>query len=202
MWMNKHYTNYPFERYADDIVVHCNSKEEAEELLRSIHERLALFGLELHGDKTKLVYCKNYLRKDDHKSNSFTFLSYSFQPRAMVNKFGRHTKFTAFSPAICCKAKAFIKEKIRAVFNPRNINVSLESTAIKLNPKIRGWLHYYSRYNKRESAAVFAYLNTLIRRWIEEKYRLRSKRKVLEIYHKQIGDTRNLFYHWQKGIVY
>jgi RNA-directed DNA polymerase len=202
MWMSRHFANNPFERYADDIVVHCSSKDEAESLLMSIRERLQGFSLEFHPEKTKLVYCKNYQRKEEHEHNSFTFLSYSFQPRARVNKFGRHTKFMVFSPAICCKAKAFIKGKIRAVFNPRNITMPLESAAIKLNPKIRGWLNYYSRYNKRDAAAVFEYLNTLIRRWIEEKYRLRTKKKVLEAYQNQVQQERKLFYHWQQGIVH
>ncbi|MBD0299575.1 MAG: group II intron reverse transcriptase/maturase, partial [Nitrososphaera sp.] len=201
-WMSRHFVGNPFERYADDIVVHCSSKEEAERLLLSICERLLGFGLDLHPEKTKLVYCKTYQRKEEHEHNSFTFLSYSFQPRARANKFGRHTKFMVFSPAICCKAKAFIREKIRAVFNPRDTTVSLEKTAAKMNPKLRGWLNYYSRYNKRIAAAVFEYLNTLIRRWIEEKYRLRNKRKVLEAYQIQLQQDRKLFYHWQKGIVY
>lgn len=202
MWMGRYFAGNPFERYADDIVVHCSSKEEAENLLMSIRERLQGFGLELHPAKTKLVYCKNYQRKEEHEHNSFTFLSYSFQPRARANKFGRHTKFVVFSPAICCKAKAFIREKIRAVFNPRDTTISLERTAAKLNPKVRGWLNYYSRYNKRTAGAVFEYLNTLIRRWVEEKYRLRNKRKVLEAYQNQIQQDKKLFYHWQKGIVY
>ncbi|MBD0375948.1 MAG: group II intron reverse transcriptase/maturase [Flavisolibacter sp.] len=202
MWMSRHFSDNPFERYADDIVVHCSNKAEAESLLMSICERLQVFGLDLHPEKTKLVYCKNYQRKEEHEHNSFTFLSYSFQPRARANKFGRHTKFMVFSPAICCKAKAFIREKIRAVFNPRDTTVSLEKTAAKMNPKLRGWLNYYSRYNKRIAATVFEYLNTLIRRWIEEKYRLRNKRKVLEAYQIQIQQDRKLFYHWQRGIVY
>jgi len=202
MWMSRHFANNPFERYADDIVVHCSSKEEAERLLMSIRERLQSFCLELHPQKTKLVYCKNYQRKEEHEHNSFTFLSYSFQPRARANKFGRHTKFMVFSPAICCKAKAFIREKIRAVFNPRDTTISLERTAAKLNPKVRGWLNYYSRYNKRTAAAVFEYLNMLIRRWIEEKYRLRNKKKVLEAYQNQVQQERKLFYHWQQGIVH
>lgn len=201
MWMSRHFANNPFERYADDIVVHC-SREEAESLLLSIRDRLQGFCLEFHPEKTKLVYCKNYQRKEEHEHNSFTFLSYSFQPRARVNKFGRHTKFMVFSPAICCKAKAFIKEKIRVVFNPGNITMPLESAAIKLNPEIRGWLNYYSRYNKRDAALVFEYLNMLIRRWIEEKYRLRNKKKVLEAYQNQVQQERKLFYHWQQGIVH
>jgi group II intron reverse transcriptase/maturase len=201
-WMRKHYATNPFERYADDIIVHCNSKEEAESLLMTIRERLQGFGLELHPEKTKLVYCKNYQRKEEHEHNSFTFLSYSFQPRDRANKFGRHTKFMVFSPAICCKAKAFIREKIRAVFNPRDTTISLENTATKLNPKVRGWLNYYSRYNKRTAGAVFEYLNTLIRRWIEEKYRLRNKTKVLEDYRNLVKFQGGLFYHWKKGIIY
>lgn len=56
MWMSRHYASNRFERYADDIIVHCNSKEEAGHLLSSIRQRLQGFELELHPDKTKLVY--------------------------------------------------------------------------------------------------------------------------------------------------
>ena len=122
-------------------------RTEAEQLLSSIRERLAGFELELHPEKTKLVYCKNYQRKEQHEHNSFTFLSYSFQPRGMRKPWERTNKFMVFSAAICCKAKTFIRQRIRAVFNPRNTQVSLERVAVKLNPKIRGWLNYYCRFN-------------------------------------------------------
>ena len=135
MWMGKCFSSNPFERYADDIIVHCKSKEEAEKLVSSIMERLSVFDLELHPEKTKLVYCKNYLRKEQHEHNSFTFLSYSFQPRSKPNTFGKHYKFMVFSAAICEKAKTFIRERIRAVFNPRNTQISLEWAAEKLEPQ-------------------------------------------------------------------
>ena len=202
MWMSKFYPCNPFERYADDIIVHCSTEMEAQQLLASIAERLQGFGLELHPEKTKLVYCKNYLRKEKHEHNSFTFLSYSFQPRGRPNTFGKHQKFMVFSAAICCKAKSFIKQRIRAVFNPRNTQVSLEQTAIKLNPKIRGWLNYYSRFNPRIAREVFLYLNELIRRWIEEKFRLRSRKSVRNNYQNYVLLNRDLFLHWQKGIIY
>jgi RNA-directed DNA polymerase len=202
MWMGRHFASNPFERYADDIIVHCNSEAEADHLLVSIRERLAGFGLELHPEKTKLVYCKSWKRKEQHEHNSFTFLSYSFQPRSKPNTFGRHDKFTVFNAAICCKAKAFIKEKIRAVFNPRNTQVSLERVAAKLNPKIRGWLNYYSRFNPGIAGNVFLYLNVLIRRWIEEKFRLRGKRAVLLKYQSYMRANAGLFVHWKKGIKY
>lgn len=201
-WMSKYFPSNPFERYADDLIVHCNSKAEAEDLLSSIRQRLQGFELELHPEKTKLVYCKNYQRKEEHEHNSFTFLSYSFQPRSKPNTFGKHKKFMVFSAAICEKAKTFIREKIRATFNPRNTQVSLEQVAVKLNPKIRGWLNYYCRFKPRVAANVFLYLNGLIRRWIEEKFRLRSKKAILLKYQTYVQSNTGLFIHWQKGIIY
>ena len=202
MWMGKYFPSNPFERYADDIIVHRNTKTEAEHLLKSIGERLAGFELELHPEKTKLVYCKSWKRKEQHEHKSFTFMSYSFQPRSKPNTFGRHDRFTVFSAAICCKAKAFIREKIRAVFNPRNTQVSLQEVAAKLNPKIRGWLNYYSRFGKRIAAKVFLYLNVLIKRWTEEKFRLKSNKAILLKYQTIVQSNGNLFTHWQKGITY
>jgi RNA-directed DNA polymerase len=202
MWISKYFATNPFERYADDIIVHCNSKDEAEQLLNAIKKRLAGFDLELQPDKTKLVYCKNYLRKEQHEHNSFTFLSYSFQPRSKPNTFGRPNKFMVFNAAICQNAKTFIRERIRAVFNPRNTQVSLEEIAMKLNPKIRGWLNYYSKFNPRVAGNVFLYLNKLERRWIEEKYRLRSKKAIVNKYESTMQLNTQLFVHWQKGIIY
>ena len=199
MWMSKHFPLNPFERYADDIIVHCNTQEEAKRMLVAIRERLAGFELELHPEKTKLVYCKNYQRKEDHEHNSFTFLSYSFQPRAMRNHL-RKNKFTVFSAAICCTAKTFIRQRLKTVFNSRNTQVSLEQTAVKLNPKIRGWLNYYCKFNPREAMDVFLYTNELIRRWFEEKYRLKSKHAVQKLYDSYVMANIHLFVHWQKGI--
>jgi len=202
MWMSRHFASNRFERYADDIIVHCHSKAEAEHLLWSIRQRLQGFELELHADKTKLVYCKNYRRKQEHEHISFTFLSYSFQPRVKANPAVKDSKFMVFDAAICCKAKAYIKQRIRAVFNPRNTTVSLERTAEKLNPKIRGWLNYYCRFNAAIAGKVFEYLNELIQRWIEEKYRLRGKKAVLEKYHNYVQENTKLCIHWKKGIIY
>ena len=202
MWMSKHFASNPFERYADDIIIHCNSKAEAEHLLLSIRQRLQSFELGLHSEKTKLVYCQNYKRKEVHEHNSFTFLSYSFQPRVKANRSVKGSKFMAFDAAICCKAKAYIKQRIRAVFNPRNTTVSLERTAITLNPKIRGWLNYYCRFNAAIAGKVFEYLNELIQRWMSEKFRLRGKMAVIEKYKNYVQENGKFFIHWQKGITY
>lgn len=107
-----------------------------------------------------------------------------------------------FNAAFCEKAKTFIRERIRSVFNPRNTQVSLERVALKLNPKIRGWLNYYSRFNPRVAGNVFLYQNKLIRRWIEEKYRLRNKKAIVNKYENCVQLNTGLFVHWQKGIKY
>ncbi len=80
--------------------------------------------------------------------------------------------------------------------------VTLENTAVKLNPKIRGWLNYYCRFNPGVAGKVFLYLNELIRRWIEEKFRLRSKKEVLIKYQSYVQTNTDLFIHWKKGIIY
>ncbi len=95
-WMDKENPGNPFERYADDVVIHCSSKEEAEQLLKRLRERMRIAELTLHPEKTKIVYCKNYQRKGEHEHESFTFLGYSFHLRAMQDKFGRKGVFQVF----------------------------------------------------------------------------------------------------------
>lgn len=200
-WMEKNYFSNPFERYADDIIVHCKSKEEAEQLLASIRERLLGFDLELHPEKTKIVYCKNSGRKEDHEPNSFTFLSYSFQPRKAYSLFEKRN-YTRFSPAICCKAKTSIRQRIREVFNPRISQIPLARIAERLNPKIRGWLKYYCRFNASTALSVFRYLNGLIREWIKCKFRLTSKESVLKKYQAYVSAYRKSFVHWNRGVIH
>ncbi len=200
-WMKKYHCLNPFERYADDIIVHCQSKEEAEQLLASIRERLLGFELEMHPEKTKIVYCKNSGRKEEQAPNSFTFLSYSFQPRKAYNPLEKR-KYTTFSPAICCKAKTYIRQRIREVFNPGITQIPLGSIAKKLNPKIRGWLNYYGRFNGSEVLSVFRYLNGLIREWIKGKFRLTSKQSIVKKYQAYVKTYPESFVHWRRGIIH
>lgn len=119
-WMDECNLHNPFERYADDIVIHCHSKEEAEQLLAKLANRLQQFELALHSEKTKIVYCKNYKRPETHEHESFTFLSYSFQPRSKRNNFGGINKtYIVFAAAISSTAKTGIREVIRSILKPR-----------------------------------------------------------------------------------
>lgn len=198
-WMAKYHGINPFERYADDIVIHCGTQQEAIILVEAIKERLGKFELELHPEKTKIVYCKDDDRKGNYEQESFSFLSYSFQPRGV---FDSHKKMrTLFFPAISEFAKTFIRKRIKEVFNPSWTQIPLECFALKLNPKIRGWVNYYSRYKKHDLLRVFRYLNMLIRKWISKKYRL-LKRATNKHLVGLIKENKQLFVHWKLGVTY
>jgi RNA-directed DNA polymerase len=201
IWMEENHASNPFERYADDIIIHCNSKEEALHLLAQLEQRMQAYNLTLHPEKTKIVYCKNYYRKEEHEHERFTFLSYSFQLCRKRDNFGRGNKtYMIFAPAISTIAKASIREAIRKVM-PRRWSVQrLEWFAEKLNPKIRGWINYYTKYYRYEALSVFCYLNERIMMWMRNKYKIYSKKKLLEKFQRLQAANPELFYHWEKGI--
>jgi RNA-directed DNA polymerase len=199
-WMDETHKECPFERYADDIVIHCSSKEEAETVLEELKVRMEAFELTLHPEKTKIVYCKNYQRHDSHDNESFTFLSYSFQPRTVKSKFGSGKRLLVFGAAICNNAKASIRTAIKEILRTQWSTLTLEWFAEKLNPKIRGWLNYYTRFNKHEALGVFYYLNGLIRKWMKHKYKIGGKKRLYNKYRMLQSENPLLFYHWKIGI--
>jgi RNA-directed DNA polymerase len=200
-WMDEYNMHNPFERYADDIVIHCHSREEAEQLLAKLANRMQQFELALHPEKTKIVYCKNYKRLEDHEHVSFTFLSYSFQPRSTRSSFGGINKtYIVFAAAISSKAKTSVREVIRAILKPRWSEQTMENFAKILNPKIRGWINYYTRFYKHETLQVFCYLNGLIRKWLKNKYRLVNHKQVTAKYKEMQQLNPVLFYHWSLGL--
>ncbi len=199
-WMEETHSQRPFERYADDIVIHCSSKEEAEQMLEELKTRMQEFELTLHPEKTKIVYCKNYHRNDKHDNESFTFLSYSFQPGTIKDRFGGAKRLLVFGAAICNAAKTSIRAAIKEVLRTQWSTQTLEWFANKLNPKIRGWINYYTRFNKGEAHGVFYYLNELIRKWIKNTYKIRGKDKLYKKYQQIQAENPLLFYHWKIGV--
>jgi RNA-directed DNA polymerase len=201
-WMVETNPHHPFERYADDIVIHCYSQQEAERLLEKLRVRLAEFKLELHAEKSKVVYCKSYQRPGRHDHESFTFLGYSFAPKNVKSKYDGVGTVLVFCASISSAAKVHIRRKIKEVLYHRRSWQTLEWTAAKLNPKIRGWINYYSRFNRSKVLQVFYYLNALICKWIRNTYKLRSTGKVVAKYEQLVKASPDLFYHWKLGITY
>ena len=112
LWMLRKWKHLPFERYADDIIVHCRGKWEANLVRAGVEHRLRECGLELPSEKTKLVYCKDSNRQERHPHEKFDFLGFTFRPRKAITRKGVH--FCSFSPAISTDAKGKIGDEIRS----------------------------------------------------------------------------------------
>jgi len=195
-WMQSIYPSNPFERYADDAVVHCNSEAQAKELKAEIAKRMVQCGLELHPDKTKIVYCQDANRSEEHELHSFDFLGFCFRPRLSRNKHGRY--FVNFSPAIAPKSKKAIFAEIREWCLHRRSELSVKELANKLNPVVRGWIEYYGEFFKSELNFLFYHLDKLVCRWVIRKYKKHgSNFKKAESWVKRIKDKApNYFAHW------
>ncbi|MCP5033935.1 MAG: group II intron reverse transcriptase/maturase, partial [Actinomycetia bacterium] len=139
-WMDREHPGCPFERYADDVVVHCNNENQARRLLADLAERLKSLGLELHPDKTKVVYCKDTNRRGESEHTSFDFLGYTFRGRLVR---GRHGFFVSFTPAMSNKARKAVGAKIRAWHLNRRSGTDLSGIAWGINAQVRGWINYY-----------------------------------------------------------
>ena len=135
MWMARQFPGCPFERYADDVIVHCDTEDQARGLRAAIADRLASVGLELHPVKTKIVYCKDANRRGDHEHTSFDFLGYTFRARKAL---GRRGYFTGFGPAISAAARKAKSKQIRDWHLNRRSNADLPGLARAINPVVRG----------------------------------------------------------------
>jgi len=197
-WMQEQHQGNPFERYADDIIVHCQTRAEAEQLLEVIRARMQEYKLQLHPDKTKIVYCQDYRRKERYENRSFTFLGFSVQPRTMASQ--RGGRFLVFRAGISQSAQSSIRQAIADVIQLTRYKHSIVWMAEKLNARIRGWINYYGAFRKWETLQVFSYLNGLLVRWVRNVYKISGKRKAFRKLRTIQQQLPNLFYHWQFGI--
>src|SRR6266536_2480106 len=201
LWMQRKYPSVRFERYADDAIVHCRSEEEARSVLEAVRGRFAECGLELHPEKTRIVYCKDDDRRGKHEHIKFDFLGYTFQPRRAKNRWGRY--FISFLPAISTKAAKAIRQTIREwrMASTRN-NQRLEDLARLTNPVVRGWMNYYGHFYRSKCVQVLRQLNEALARWARRKYK-RFKRRERASMHWLGRIARrdpDLFVLWQLGV--
>ena len=144
LWMVRNHPECPFERFADDVVVHCATKGQAEEVLAGIATRMEEVGLRLHPDKTRIVYCKDEKRRGDHEHTSFTFLGFTFRSRKALNS-RNGTYFYSFLPAMSTEALKAKGAVLRAMRIHRRTDLTLDDLARWLNPIVAGWMNYYGR---------------------------------------------------------
>jgi RNA-directed DNA polymerase len=167
--MAANFPQIPFERYADDAIVHCRTERQAQMMRKAIAKRLLECGLELHPEKTRIIYCKDDLRKGRHTDEKFDFLGYEFRPRESINRYGK--VFTNFSPAVSTKAAKSMRETIRGWRLRHCSHQSLEELSRLYNPVIRGWFQYYGRYYRTGLYSVIRQLDQELVRWACQKYK-------------------------------
>jgi RNA-directed DNA polymerase len=200
-WMSHEYPGCPFERYADDVVIHCRSREEAQEVKRAVEDRLRRCELEAHPDKTRIVYCRDSNRRQVYEQTRFDFLGYGFRPRGARNR--RSKLFTSFSPAISAKATKAIVAEVRKWAIHRLSDRNLPDLARLFNKQIRGWVAYYGRYHPSALWRTFWPLNRRLVRWAQRKYKRfrRHQRQATHWLRALAREQPMLFAHWQVGIV-
>ena len=172
-WTDREHPGCPFERYADDVVIHCDTEQQAQQLCADLVERLGSLGLELHPDKTKNLYCKDTNRRDEAQHTSFDFLGYTFRGRLAR---GRRGFFVSFSPAMSPNAKKAIGKQISHWHLNRRSATDLAGLARAINARIRGWFNYYGAFYRSELYAIAARIDEHLVRWAMQKFkRLRGQ---------------------------
>ncbi len=169
LWMRRHWSHLPFERYADDIIVHCRTEKEANLVVTTIAARLKQCGLELHPEKTKVVYCKDSNRSGTHSNERFDFLGFTFRPRKASSRKGKF--FCSFSPAISKTAVQKIRDEIRRWKLHRCTVQSIEELARMINPQLRGWFNYYGRFRPSALRPIERHVGQSLVRWACRKYK-------------------------------
>jgi len=175
-WMQRMYPNMPWCRYADDGLVNCKTETEAQAIKAALQVRFAECGLEMHPEKTHIVYCKDGRRKGKYPNTKFDFLGYSFRNREVRNRMDGKL-FMSFSPAVSAKALKSMREKTRKLNFHRRTELSLEDISRLHNPVIRGWVGYYGRFHPTALAPMFRHFNKTLVAWAMRKFKPLRRRK-------------------------
>ncbi len=195
-WMQQHHPEVPFERYADDVICHCKSEAHARMLKQQLEARLAQCKLELHPEKTKIVYCKDANRGADYPVCRFDFLGYTFRARGARNRWGK--LFVNFTPAVSDKAAKAMRQTLRSRGWLRRYDLDLTELAARTRPLLLGWVRYYGRFNPSVLRSTLRTVDHALAHWAQRKYkRLKGQKArawawLTGVHSRQPG----LFAHW------
>jgi RNA-directed DNA polymerase len=202
-WLRREHPQVWFERYCDDVIVHCVSQQRAQALRDEIADRFVRFGLNLHPEKTKIVYC--YQEGRDFRAArravvAFTFLGYTFMPRYAYSKAGRAA--TGFLPAVSKAAMKEMASTIRGWQLGRATSLSFREVAAIVNRIVAGWINYYGHFYKSQLIPFLRdRINPHLVKWAQRKYKHlhRSPAKARERLLRIARQYPHLFVHWRHG---
>lgn len=201
LWVTRHLPGVQFARYADDAVLHCKSRRQAEYVLARIRERFCACKLELHPGKTRIVYCKDINRLGEHPDIQFTFLGYTFRPRKAVDKYGR--VYANFSPAVSRDALKAMRQTIRGWHLQLMSDKSLADLSAMFSPILRGWQQYYGRFHGSALKPVWRHMNLFLIRWLMRKHKRLAghKTRAAQALRRLAESRPDAFVHWKLGYV-
>ena len=165
-----------------------------------IERRFTQCKLELHPEKTKIVYCKDDDRRGKYPIEKFDFLGYTFRARRSKNRWGKH--FINFSPAVSNGATKAMRQAIRSWHLHLRSDKALDEISRMFNPILRGWINYYSHYYKSALYPTFRTLDRILVKWAMRKYKKlkghnrRATHWLGRIAHQQP----EMFAHWKMGL--
>lgn len=202
-WMGRHHPKVLWCRYADDGLTHCKTKQEAERLMLELKQRFEECKLELHPTKTKIVYCKDGVRKGEHPEIEFDFLGYTFRRRLIKNS-KRNALFVRFMPAVSKLALKSMRAKTRESGLRNRTDMGLDEIAKIYNPILRGWINYYGRYYPSAIYPALQHFNNTLVAWAMKKYKKFRGRKTRAVIFLEAIAARKpqLFIHWKLGKIW
>jgi group II intron reverse transcriptase/maturase len=195
-WLTRNHGNNPFERYADDTVVHCRTEQEANQLLAEIDARLKECKLELHPTKTKIVYCQDKERQKQHPNTAFDFLGYTFRKVLIKDRLGRLQM--NFIASVSKNAGQTLKDKVKSLKIHKRTGSKIEMIAEKLNPILRGWMNYFGKFNRSAMKRTLDCVQRRLIKWAMCKFkRFRKHRRRAEEWLLQVRKRKPyMFAHW------
>lgn len=143
-------------RYADDFVIMCRTREQAEAALETVRQLVAARGLSLHPEKTRLVDMRE-------PGAGFDFLGYHFSWSKRKERFIRWPRKKSLD-----KFKDTVRRKTR-----RCNGHSMPRIIEDVNVTLKGWFEYY----KHSNPYTFHRLDPWIRRRLRSILRKRSGRR-------------------------
>lgn len=201
-FMSTHYPEMKWCRYADDGLVHCQTEQQAQQILAALKERFETCGLEIHPEKTKIIYCKDGKRKAEYPNTKFVFLGYEFRRRSVQNSKDK-SLFLSFTPAVSKEALKSMQGKIREL-KIRKITVrNMEDIAKMVNPILNGWINYYGKFAPSALSPIWRYVNKTLVAWSMRKFKkLKGQKTQAGLMMQRISESNpKLFAHWKCGMV-
>ena len=201
VWLRRHLRSVRFCRYADDGIIHCQSEAQAQLVLRKLAERLGQCGLELHPEKTRIVYCQDVNRKAAYPVVQFTFLGYTFRPRKAVDKYGR--VYVNFSPGVSREALTAMRQTVRSWHLQLKCDKELSDLANMFGPVLRGWSNYYGRFYASAMKPLWRSVNDYLVRWMQRKFKrlARGVIRAARALGRLAERAPRSFVHWEMGFI-